>query len=171
MVLAEELDRVDVGRESKYRRHDYGRLFQRDMRRCCGDHVAGVIPYFCIWMGRCVVEKIGDLLHGVFGWFGLSGRDRTKGNKHREIDGDRIVEEYSYYGLDVTDLGFREVGRHVVVRNELGGGTVGGFIPGVGGNERDEKGIRAETCGGRRRRSPASKCQRACEGRYSSSRL
>ena len=37
MLMGVGLNRVDVGRESKYRRYDYGRLFQRDTRNRCGD--------------------------------------------------------------------------------------------------------------------------------------
>ena len=93
------------------------------------DNIAGEVPDFGVRVSRRVIKKIGDLLYGGFG---MSQGYQTKGNQHGEINGDGIVEECSYYGLDITDLRFGEEGGGIIIRYKLGGSPVGGLVPGVG---------------------------------------
>ena len=66
------------------------------------DHVAWVVANGGDWMRGSVVEEVGDFSHGEFCRFGLGCGDCAKGDEHREVDGDGIVEEGAHDALDGT---------------------------------------------------------------------
>jgi hypothetical protein len=72
---------------------------------------------------------VHDSSSGVFGSFGLGGRDGIEGDKHGGVNGTGVVEEHADNLLDALNVGGREKGLIVRCRDILNAGAVDGPGP------------------------------------------